>query len=176
MTDPLLHPAGSAGTERRNRILELLTQGDTPISGGALARALHVSRQVIVQDIALLRAQQQPILSTYRGYLLTGAQTVSREFRLCHSPEQAADELMLIVDCGGRVETLTIVHPAHGVMTAAMRLGNRVDAQRYLERLADSVPVYALTGGLHCHRISAPSEDILNHIEDGLRARGFLRE
>ena len=176
MTDPLLHPAGSAGTERRNRILALLTQENTPITGRALARALHVSRQVIVQDIALLRAEQQPILSTYRGYLLTGTQAVSREFALCHSPEQAADELMLIVDCGGRVETLTIAHPAHGTMTADLHLGSRVDAQLYLEKLADSVPVYTLTGGLHRHRIAAPSEAVLDRIADGLRAHGFLKE
>ena len=44
------------GEERREHIIQLLTQTKKPISGTELARQMKVSRQVIVQDIALLRA------------------------------------------------------------------------------------------------------------------------
>ena len=58
------------GGKRRDGILSLLEESDTPLSGTELAHRFKVSRQVIVQDIALLRAEDKKILSTYRGYVL----------------------------------------------------------------------------------------------------------
>ena len=58
------------GKDRRERLIALLQQADTPISGTELAKQLGVSRQVIVQDVALLRAENCEILSTNKGYLL----------------------------------------------------------------------------------------------------------
>lgn len=53
------------GEERRAKLKERL--GAAPVSATALAKELGVSRQVIVQDIALLRAEGEHILSTNRG-------------------------------------------------------------------------------------------------------------
>ncbi|MDE6841162.1 MAG: HTH domain-containing protein, partial [Oscillospiraceae bacterium] len=57
-------------TERRGRILEYLREWDRPLSATALARRLSVSRQVIVGDVALLRAAGEGITATPRGYVL----------------------------------------------------------------------------------------------------------
>ena len=42
--------------ERRGRILEYLRSSDGPLAAAALAQKLSVSRQIIVGDVALLRA------------------------------------------------------------------------------------------------------------------------
>ena len=57
------------GEVRRQRLLKLLVESDTPLSGAYLASRLEVSRQVIVQDIAVLRAGGHQILSTVKDIL-----------------------------------------------------------------------------------------------------------
>ena len=57
------------GKARRQEIIRLLSRTSGPISGSSLSGMLGVSRQVIVQDIALLRTEH-PILATAQGYLL----------------------------------------------------------------------------------------------------------
>ena len=54
---------------RRKEILNIIKYNMEPVSGSALAKKLNVSRQVIVQDIALLRAENNDIISTHKGYI-----------------------------------------------------------------------------------------------------------
>ena len=98
------------GTERREKIIQMLTQSEVPIPGKTLAQPLAVSRQVIVQDMALLRAREHTITSTNLGYQLLKPETVSRGFKATHTDEQVADELNLIVDYGGAGEDGFIYH------------------------------------------------------------------
>jgi transcriptional regulator of NAD metabolism len=63
---------------RRKAILEKLETSSDPITGTALADFFQVSRQVIVQDIALLRASGLGILATSNGYLIPKAQDTER--------------------------------------------------------------------------------------------------
>lgn len=58
------------GEERREQILALLKEGQTPMTGTDLAKRMGVSRQIIVHDIALLRASKQPIIATTKGYII----------------------------------------------------------------------------------------------------------
>ena len=67
-----------SGEERRNQIIHILQSSDTPISGVKLAKMLDVSRQVIVQDVALLRAKDICIHSTNRGYVIDKNQETLR--------------------------------------------------------------------------------------------------
>ena len=77
------------GGKRRDGILSLLEESDTPLSGTELAHRFKVSRQVIVQDIALLRAEDKKILSTYRGYVLeTGTIALSGDAKDLLNNEQ----------------------------------------------------------------------------------------
>ena len=57
--------------DRREKLLNLVKRSKRPLSGTWLARKLGVSRQVIVQDVALLRAHGEQVHSTPRGYLFS---------------------------------------------------------------------------------------------------------
>lgn len=105
--------------QRREEILALLNQADAPIAAKDLAARFGVSRQVIVQDLAVIRASRPNIISTNRGYILQQQETgCLREFKVRHTPEQAGQELNLIVDHGGRVKNISISHRVYGRITA----------------------------------------------------------
>ena len=56
--------------QRRTEILKLLQQAEKPVAARAMASQFGVSRQVIVQDMAVIRTSTPGILSTTRGYVL----------------------------------------------------------------------------------------------------------
>lgn len=166
------------GTERREAILKILQESDRQVSGSALARKFAVSRQVIVQDIALLRAEGSPILSAARGYVLdhqVKAQK-SRVFKVHHMPEEASEEMNLIVDCGGRIEDVFVYHRVYGIIRAPMHIRSRLDVKRYEEEISGgkSSPLSNITAGYHYHTVTADSEEILDIIQKELAGRGFL--
>lgn len=120
------------GEMRRMNILEILNNRTTPVSGTELAGKLGVSRQVIVQDIALLRADNKEIMSTYKGYILHSPDKDSREYmrvlRVNHGTEDTLDELQTIVDYGGRVLDVSVEHGLYGHITVDLIINNRLDA------------------------------------------------
>lgn len=164
------------GSERRNRILELIKSSDKPLSGGALGRETGVSRQVVVQDIALLRTEGHDIISTPRGYTVSSAKEFVRTFKVCHTSEQSADELNAIVDLGGRVLDVSVNHRVYGKMTAPLNIRTRRDVREFAEniRTGKSIPLLNITSGYHFHRISADSPEILSEIETVLGEKNFL--
>ena len=115
------------GAERRNIILNLMKESSKPLSGGALGAATGVSRQVVVQDIALLRSEGYSILATARGYLLdTPKETKNvRLFKVFHDEARTEEELQLIVDLGGCVEDVMVNHNVYGKVTAPLNIKNR---------------------------------------------------
>ena len=54
------------GQARRQKLIEIIQKSDKPVSGTALAEQLNVSRQVVVTDIALIRANGIDVTSTNR--------------------------------------------------------------------------------------------------------------
>lgn len=163
-------------SERRRQILSLLQETDTPISAKDLAIRFHVSRQVIVQDLAVIRVAHPNIISTYRGYLFQLVTTHSREFKLRHTDDRAEAELNLIVDLGGRVQNVSINHKFYGRVTAEMNISSRQDVQEYITALrsGESRHLSNATGGYHYHLVEALSEDRLNMIEAALEEQGFI--
>ena len=103
------------GSERRDAIIKQIRESRTPVSGKSLAAAYDVSRQVIVQDIALIRAAGHDIMSTNRGYIINEPVTVSRVFKVKHTDEQVEEELTSIVDLGGCVRNVMVNHRVYGV-------------------------------------------------------------
>ena len=101
------------GEKRRQEILEYIRRSGTCFRYEA-GTAVPGQRQVIVQDIALLRAQKQDILSTHRGYVFHAPVFASRVFYVCHKDSEILEELNLIVDCGGKVEDVFIRHEVYG--------------------------------------------------------------
>lgn len=169
------------GDERRQFILKLLAGSESPLSGTEIAGKCGVSRQIIVQDIALLRATNKNILSTYRGYLLyqpeKDKENFKRTFAVSHTDEQIQDELYIFVDCGGRVLDVTVMHEIYGTITVDLILNNRADVDDFITRLSTTPakPLKELTGGIHMHTVEASSEKILHNIESKLRKKGMLK-
>ena len=130
------------GEMRRMNILEILNNRTTPVSGTELAGKLGVSRQVIVQDIALLRADNKEIMSTYKGYILHSPDKDSREYmrvlRVNHGTEDTLDELQTIVDYGGRVLDVSVEHGLYGHITVDLIINNRLDASEFVAQMEQS--------------------------------------
>ena len=164
------------GSERRQELLQLLSETKTPLSGTSLARHFAVSRQVIVQDMALLRAQGHEVLSTNRGYLIQAPLRLSRVFKVFHTSEQIADELCTIVDLGGTAEDVFVHHKIYGLIQAPLHISSRRDVQIFLEELKSgkSTPLKDVTSGYHYHTVSADSQETLDLIEQELLTKGYL--
>lgn len=168
------------GEQRRTEIHRMLQQSQQPLTGTALANALHVSRQVIVQDIALMRAEHLPILSTNKGYLLrpddVRLQQPKRVFFVRHTTEQVLEEFMTVIDLGGRILDVAVEHELYGPIRADLLIENAQDARDFVTRLGAcrDNPLKVLTDDCHFHTVAAPSEKLLDLIESELRSRGFL--
>ncbi len=168
------------GDSRRDKIIAMLNQAPEPLSGAALAKQLKVSRQVIVQDIALLRAYDKNILSTNKGYILYQPETKAvykRTVSVMHTDGQMQDELYAIVDCGAHVLDVVVEHEVYGQITVDLFLRSRTDVDEFIEKIAKSKaqPLKTLTNGAHFHTGEADSEDVLARVERQLDARGYLQ-
>ncbi|GLC88447.1 transcription repressor NadR [Lysinibacillus piscis] len=168
------------GEERRLQLLAQLRNSHTPITGTDLAKFANVSRQVIVNDMTLLKARNEPIMATSQGYLYMHQeqlqQTVERTIPCLHSAEDTEDELVTIVDCGGTVKNVIVEHPIYGEITASLMVSNRHEVKAFVQRVNETQASYLseLTGGVHLHVISAPSASILDLIERSLLEKGYL--
>ena len=166
------------GEDRRKEILAILNKNKSAISGEKLADIFEVSRQVIVQDIALLRAAKNDIISTNRGYLLQTKCGASRIFKVYHTTEQMIDELYTFVDFGAVVQDVFVYHKVYGVIRADLGIKNRKDVQKYLKEIAEgkSAPLMNVTSGYHYHTVTAEEEETLDQIQEELQQKGFLAE
>ena len=169
------------GDARRKEILDILEKAQSAISGDNLADIFEVSRQVIVQDIALLRATNKNILSTNKGYILYNPQVnpknTKRIFSVFHTSEGIREELYTIIDCGGKVLDVVVEHEIYGQITVDLILKNRKDVDDFMEKLSknNSQPLNILTNGHHYHTVEAESEELLDLIEAKLQEKGFLK-
>jgi transcriptional regulator of NAD metabolism len=161
---------------RRKEILARLSKAVSPISASRLAEDLGVSRQVIVQDIALLRAKGESIASLSRGYVLEKKDRFERIFKIHHTNDEVSKELNLIVDAGGTVVDVFIYHKVYGTVRAPMNISNRLQVNKFLSDIASgkSSLLMNVTSGYHYHTVRADNENTLVFIENSLREHGFL--
>nr|WP_330411600.1 transcription repressor NadR [Dorea formicigenerans] len=166
------------GSDRRQEILKNIKESDRPVSGSKLAKDYDVSRQVIVQDIALLRASGYDIISTNRGYVLEGQTCAERVFKVRHTDEQLETELCTIVDLGGQVKNVMVNHKVYGHIEAELGITSRRKVKEFLEDIESgkSTPLKNITSDYHYHTVTADSEETLGLIEGELRKLGFLVE
>lgn len=168
------------GEERRMNILCKLQEADTPLSGTALAKAFHVSRQIIVQDIALMRAENHGILSTNKGYLLRSEKTENtqpkRVFFVKHSTQQVLDEFKTVIELGGKVLDVAVEHEIYGQIRVDLLIETEADAIEFYNKLltCKDNPLKVLTDDCHYHTVAAPSEKLLDLIEADLQRKGLL--
>lgn len=166
------------GQARRNAILQTLETAETPVSAAALARALGVSRQIIVGDVALLRAGGHPVSATPRGYISGRSPGVTRTLACLHDAAGMEAELNALVDTGCEVVDVIVEHPLYGQLTGALRLRSRYDVSQFIaqSRQCRANPLSQLTGGLHLHTIRGTDDRALDRAEAALRALGLLWE
>lgn len=170
------------GEVRRMKMEQILAQSPQPISGTNLAKVLGVSRQVIVQDIALMRAVNKNILSTNKGYILFNSNNqngkVTKIVKVKHKDDQILDELYTIVDLGGRVLDVVVEHAIYGQISVDLIINCRADAKNFVENVEKNKtkPLNNLTHGMHYHTITADSEEVLANIVEELDKKQYLQK
>lgn len=165
---------------RRNKIVSDLGNTQSPISAGALAARYQVSRQIIVGDIALLRAAGHAILATPKGYLLecaiAGDVFVEQTIACRHTQAETLDELYTIVDLGGSLVDVIVEHSIYGEIKAPLHISCRADADAFMQRLNESGAqmLLHLTDGIHLHKLRAPNAEIIERIIQALHFKHIL--
>ena len=165
--------------QRREALSRCLTETPCPVSATALAQRFSVSRQIIVGDIALLRAAGAEISATPRGYVILPATTgLTRQVACQHDAAGMEAGLNTMVDNGCTVVDVIVEHPVYGQLTGPLQLSNRYDVAQFLSRCAQSEarPLSALTEGIHLHTLSCSDEAAFNRVREALRALGVLLE
>ena len=162
--------------QRRSAINDQLTEAQFPISATTLAQQFSVTRQVVVGDIALLRAEGHSITATPRGYMIPAETGLRRTIACHHSGEDTQKELFAMVDCGCTVVDVIVEHPVYGQLTAPLALSSRYDVEQFIRRMADShaQPISALTGGVHLHTLHCPDAGSFERIKKELEEKGIL--
>jgi transcriptional regulator of NAD metabolism len=170
--------AETNGGARRERIVELLREGHRSITGSELSSQLGVSRQAIVNDMAILRAAGSPIDGSTQGYRWSGERTsgVFATLACRHDREGCQKELETLVAHGIAVLDVTVDHELYGEVRADLKVSTHRDVLRYMEVLHTSQvqPLSSLTGGVHAHHVRAPDDVALGSARSDLALLGFL--
>jgi transcriptional regulator of NAD metabolism len=164
--------------ERRMAIATKLLSESDPVSGGELSTLFGASRQIIVQDIAMLRASGYDIISTHSGYIMKASPLCERTFKVRHTSAETEDELTRIVDLGGTVVNVFVWHKVYGKVCAPLNIFSELQVKQFIEgvRTGKSTELMNITGGYHYHTVRAESEEILDKIGAALTDRGFIAE
>ncbi len=172
--------------ERRAQILWDLTVAEHPVSATKLAEKYSVSRQIVVGDIALLRAAGEDIIATPRGYISAASQssgmhgaTKNYTIACVHSNNrQMEDEMNTLVDNGCYIINVIVEHPVYGQIVAQLNCGNRHDVAEFIHKVesVDAVPLSDLTNGLHLHTVRCPDEETYERVVEELRGKGLMYE
>jgi hypothetical protein len=168
------------GSQRREEILKILKQSNSPVSASMIAKKFKVSRQVIVGDIALLRAANAEISATPRGYILADENNNSpflkKTIACRHSYKNMAEELYAIVDNGCGIIDVIVEHAVYGQISAQLQIFSRFDADCFIKKLSNNnaLPLCDLTEGVHLHTISCESEEAYKRVTEVLNDKGIL--
>lgn len=164
------------GDERRQTLINLIKTSSQPLSGSQLAEKLQVSRQVIVNDVALIRASNIDIISTNRGYIIKSPVYCTRTFKVNHKEADFEEEMNTIIDAGGKIQDVIIDHPVYGKISAPLEIYSRNDVMKFREKMQSdhAVPLCKITSGIHFHTVLGYSEQVLDDVEQALDAHGYL--
>lgn len=165
--------------DRRRRIIEFLESSSVPVTGAELSSLLQVSRQVIVQDVALLRAQGAKLVATPQGYIIPNNQSpTARTFVIAcqHSLDETEEELNLLVDHGLKVIDVVVEHPVYGEMRGLIMVESRRDVKEFMSRVQQTGAslLSSLTKGVHLHTVECSRSCVLEEAKSALKDKGFL--
>lgn len=162
--------------DRKTRIIEIINNSKKPVSASKIAKELGVSRQIIVGDVALLRASGQEIIATPRGYILDTDSNNTYTIAVKHNNDQLEDELNTIVDLGGKIEDVIVEHPLYGEIKGNLHIYSRYDVSKFMSKLEknDASPLSRLTNGVHLHTVTVPDHETLERIKEALDEKHIL--
>ncbi|MCD8205689.1 MAG: transcription repressor NadR [Clostridia bacterium] len=163
---------------RRGEILSLIANSDGPVPANVLKERMGVSRQIIVADVAALRAKGYDVIATNKGYVLSSAPMATRVFKCRHSLEDIVPEAEIIIERGGVIQDIYVNHRVYGKISARLDLKTKTDAEELLRSLRSgaSKPLMSVTDGYHYHTVMASTEEALFDMENALRRAGYLIE
>lgn len=166
--------------QRRIEILNTLQKNSLPISANEFAKDFSVTRQIIVADIALLRAAGYPIRAEHKGYVLEKIESneIIKRIVVKHGSDKLTDELYTVVDNGGKVIDVIVEHSIYGKISAELNLSSRYEVDSFVKKVASSgaSSLSQLTDGLHIHTIAVKDTEAFNRIVEGLNELGVLVE
>ena len=163
--------------ERRNAILNTIIKSEKPISATTLAKKFGVSRQIVVGDVAILRASQEPILATPRGYIYDAIKDNDTYIVACnHTQEDTFDELKTIVEAGGYVEDVIIQHAIYGELSGKLHIATMDDVQEFIDlcKNKQAKNLSDLSEGVHFHTIKVPNDKVYESILEKLTQKNYL--
>ena len=169
-----------SSNERREKLLQILKKSDKPVKGSELSAELQVSRQVVVKDIALLRASGLEIIATSNGYIVLDS--VKNEFKIkCknhNSDDELYDELQTIIDLGGKVKDVIVEHPTYGVLKADLNVATNRDLRNFMQKAATNEfkQLSVLSPDYHIHTIEVDNDEIFEEIQKELNLKNILFE
>lgn len=169
-----------SASKRREAIISILENETNPVAARQLADEFQVSRQIIVGDIALLRAEGNEILSTPRGYLYGDKDVILNGFTaklVCqHSESQTRQELDIIVRHGGEVLDVQVEHPLYGLLSGVLRIKTIHDVDAFIVDMVNnkSKMLSSLTDGIHIHTVKCKDKQTFDQIQDALKKVGIL--
>ncbi len=165
--------------DRKKAILSRLTESRSPVSASVLAQELGVTRQVIVGDVALLRASGSNVIATPRGYLLDRRESTVYVVDSVHSSEreELLEELYTIIEFGCGMLNVIIEHPVYGRLTCELNIFTREEAEGFVKKLEDAgcQPLSSITKSGHLHTLKCPSEEHFKQVKEALSLKGFHR-
>lgn len=162
---------------RRKEIISHIAKISRPIKGVELANIFGVTRQVIVKDIAIIRAAGVNIIATPEGYMITKEESrYKKVLALFHKEEEMVSELEIVIKFGGIIEDVIIEHPIYGEIKANLMIRNLNDLDNFIDlyRKNKAKPLSALTEGIHLHTISTDNEQDMQLIIENLEKAGYI--
>lgn len=161
---------------RRNHILKRIKTSEVPLTGTQLAKEFSVSRQIIVQDIALLRAEKHQIIATRKGYFCETLDYFSRVFKVRHTDENTEKELLCIVDLSGEIKDVFVEHTVYGNIHVDLNITSHQDIEKFMQKMKEKefTQLKNITNDYHYHTVEARSLKLLDLIEFELNKMGFL--
>ncbi|MGG7179183.1 transcription repressor NadR [Clostridium paraputrificum] len=165
--------------ERREDIIKSLIDSNKALKGTKLAYKYGVTRQIIVKDIAILRAKGNNIIATPEGYIIGKEDNrIKSVVAVTHKEDRLAEELKTVIKYGGIIEDVIVEHPLYGEIKGMLMIKNLNDLEKFMTRYSQNSakPLSLLTDGVHIHTISADSQENMDSILMELREKGFIIE
>ena len=163
--------------KRREDIIKILIEGNRAIKGTEFASLFNVTRQIIVKDIAILRAEGNSIIATPDGYIYRRDNNkIKTIIAVNHNSSNTIKELEIVVKYGGIIEDVIIEHPLYGEIRGNLMIKNLNDLNKFEVEFKNKgvKPLSDLTNGIHLHTIAADSQEDIDSIKRELKENGFL--